>query len=73
MATTSKSIDKPFLLSIISLMVAGFLIFSSASLGLLARTQDIFKSVTFNQLGFGLGLGTVAMIIVSFINYRHLI
>lgn len=72
MATSSKSIDKPFLLSIISLMVAGFLIFSSASLGLLARTEDLFKSVSFNQLGFGLGLGTLAMIITSHINYRHL-
>ena len=72
MTTTKRSVDKPFLLSIISLMVAGVLIFSSASLGLLTRADDLFKSVLFNQLGVGLGLGAVAMAITSFINYRHL-
>lgn len=68
--TKHKSVDKPFLISVLFLVVAGFFIFSSASLGLLARTEDIFRSVTFSQLGLGLVGGTIAMIIASFIDYK---
>lgn len=72
MTTTSKkSVDKPFLLSVLFLIGAGILIFSSASLGLLARTETVFRSVVANQIGFGLIGGLLTMFIVSSINYRH--
>jgi cell division protein FtsW len=50
-------------------MIGGFFIFSSASLGLLARTQTLFKSVTLNQTVFGLIGGSIAMFITSRIPY----
>ncbi len=71
-APTIKSIDKPFLISVFSLIGAGILIFSSASLGLLARTEVIFKSVVINQIGFGLIGGVIAMCVIASINYKHL-
>ncbi len=65
-----KKIDKQFLFSFIILVVAGFLIFSSASLGLLARNDSRFVAIATNQFLFGLCLGTVACIIASFIPTR---
>lgn len=45
-----KQVDKIFLGLVGILLVAGFLIFTSASLGLLARTGASFSSVATNQL-----------------------
>lgn len=60
------------LLSIIGILVAGgFLIFSSASLGLLARDGASFASVAFSQFLFGIVGGGAAMFITSNIYYRH--
>ena len=42
-----KSIDKPFLIIIISLVVVGFFVFLSASLGLTARENIKFSSIVF--------------------------
>lgn len=64
-------IDKLFLTSVILLAVAGFFIFSSASLGLLARTGATFQSVALNQT-IGLGLGIVAFFIMSKLHYKNL-
>lgn len=64
-----KKIDPILLISILALMIGGFFIFSSASLGLLARTQNLFRSVTINQTVFGLIGGTIAMIVTSHIPY----
>jgi cell division protein FtsW len=63
-------IDIPFTISVIILVVAGFLIFSSASLGLLSTHNTKYSSVTFSQTFFGLFLGVIACIIVSKIDYR---
>ena len=52
------------LISII-LIVAGFFIFSSASLALLAKESSNYSSIAFSQTVFGLFAGTVVMIIVS--------
>lgn len=71
-AAKEKRVDKPFLVSVLLLVSVGFLIFVSASLGLLARTETIFKSVIFNQLGYGLIGGLIAMLVISSIDYRHL-
>lgn len=65
-----KSIDT-VLLAIIGLMVAGgFLIFSSASLGLMARDGASFGSVAFNQFVFGVLGGGGVLLLVSNIYYR---
>jgi len=70
--TIRKPVDKPFLISVFLLVGAGILIFSSASLGLLARSDNVFSSVIFNQIGIGLLGGLSAMGIIAHINYKHL-
>jgi len=66
-----KEVDKPFLISVIILIVAGFFVFVSASMGLLAREHGVeFKDVLFNQTVLGLIGGTVALLITSHIHYR---
>jgi cell division protein FtsW len=63
MATSKARVDKPFLVWTLILVVAGFFIFSSASLGLLARAGTNFSAVTFSQTVLGLFLGSFAMFI----------
>lgn len=63
-------VDKLFLLSVVVLVITGFFIFSSASLGLLAKEGARFSNVTFSQTFYGLFLGTILCIITSRINYR---
>lgn len=66
----SGKIDKVFL-GITALLVAlGFFIFSSASLGVLAVNEAKFSSVAFNQIFFGIFLGSIACIIFSKIDYH---
>ncbi|MCA9356689.1 cell division protein FtsW [Candidatus Nomurabacteria bacterium] len=66
-----KSVDT-VLIAIIGLMVAGgFLIFSSASLGLMARGGASFGSVAFNQFVFGVLGGGGVLLLVSNIYYRQ--
>ena len=62
-------VDKIFLFLTITLIVVGFFIFYSASLGLLARGTTKFMAVTFNQIVFGLLGGAVVATITSFIPY----
>jgi len=66
-----KSVDKPFLISVIILAVAGFFIFTSASLGLLAKNEARFTAIALNQLFLGLCLGGVAMFVTSRIPYTN--
>jgi cell division protein FtsW len=66
-----KRIDKPFLISIILLLTAGFFIFSSASLGLLAKSESKFTAVAFNQIFLGIGLGSLACMITSLIPIKY--
>jgi len=65
-----KKVDRPFLVIVVILVVAGFFIFSSASLGLLAREGAHFSSVAFNQFFLGIVLGTLALVTTSRIHYR---
>jgi len=59
------------LLGITAILVSfGFLIFSSASLGLLAREGARFSSVAINQIVFGIIGGSIALFIASTIHYR---
>ncbi|MES3005542.1 MAG: putative peptidoglycan glycosyltransferase FtsW [Patescibacteria group bacterium] len=65
----NKHVDRPFLIITAILVIVGFFIFSSASLGLLARGSGKFMAVTFNQVVFGLIGGTIAAIVTSLIPY----
>ncbi|MBT3283061.1 putative lipid II flippase FtsW [bacterium] len=64
-----KKIDRPFLITVIILVVAGFFIFTSASLGLLARDGARFSSVAFSQFFLGIFLGAIALLITTQIKY----
>ncbi len=63
-------VDIPFLISVIILSLAGFLIFSSASLGLLSKQASIYSDVATKQAVLGLGLGTIACICLAQFDYR---
>jgi len=66
-----QKIDKPFLFITLILILSGFFIFTSASLGLLAKDGANFSSVAFNQILFGLIFGSVTLILISKkINYK---
>ena len=66
-----KSVDIPFLTIVILLTCTGFLIFSSAALGLLARDGATFASVAANQALLGVFGGLIALSFFSKIDYRH--
>ncbi len=68
---TKRHIDKVFLVAVTLLTVAGFLVFSSASLGLLARDGVSFQSVALNQT-LGLVIGALGFFIMSKVNYKYL-
>ncbi len=67
-----KKVDRLFLIVSILLVVSGFFIFSSASLGLLTKGSSMFQAVTFNQVVLGLIGGTIAATIASRIPYQYL-
>jgi len=71
MTNKDLKIDKIFLVSVILLTVAGFFIFTSASLGLLARDGASFQSVALKQ-SIGLIIGTIIFYVMSKINYKNL-
>ncbi len=62
------SIDKPFLTITLILVLAGFFIFISASLGLLARQEGLFSAITLNQL-ISLVIGLVGCFIAARIRF----
>lgn len=66
----NHSIDRTLIAITSVLVIIGFLIFSSASLGLLAREGARFSSVAFNQIFFGIIGGSVALFLTSTIHYR---
>lgn len=65
-----KKIDKPFFFSIVILAIAGFFIFSSASLEILARSEAKFTAIASNQFFFGLCLGFVALFVAMTIPHK---
>lgn len=66
-----KSVDTLLLTMIILMVAGGFLIFSSASLGLMARSGASFSSVAFGQFAFGIVGGALALLVMSNVYYRH--
>ena len=63
-------VDIPFLISICVLVIAGYIIFTSASFGLLSKQPIKYANVSFNQTFYGLFLGVIACIVASKINYK---
>lgn len=55
---------------VIALSVVGILIFSSAALGVIAKSESKFISVALNQIVLGFIMGMVAFFTVSFIPYK---
>ncbi len=72
MIRKNESVDRFFLTINIILLVIGFTIFLSASLGILANDSAQFSSIVFKQVFFGIILGLVACFIFSRINYKIL-
>ncbi len=63
-------ISRPFLVWVGVLVVAGFFIFMSASLGELAKNEIKFSNVAFNQVFYGLFLGSLACLFFARIDYH---
>jgi len=70
-APTPKSADNILILLISILVLGGFLIFSSASLGLLARGGASYTSVATSQFFLGVIGGGIGLLIMSNIYYRN--
>ncbi len=70
MAPGKMKVDRTFLIITVILIVAGFFIFSSASLGLLAKETSNYSSVAFSQTVLGLFLGSLALIIASRLDFK---
>lgn len=56
--------DKTIIFLVLTLVVFGFLIFSSAAFGLLTRSSASLSSVLFNQFALGLGGGVVLGLLI---------
>ena len=67
-----RGLDRTFLFTVIALVVVGFFIFASASLGLLARGGASFSSVAFSQVFLGMFLGSGGLFILSNFRYTEL-
>ncbi len=63
-------IDKTLAALIAVLVLSGLLIFASAAFGLLARGATHMSSVVFSHLVLGVGLGTLGLLVATYIDYR---
>lgn len=70
MAIKIGKISRPFLAWTVILVVAGFFIFMSASLGELVKNEAKFSNVAFNQVFYGLFLGSIACLFFARVNYH---
>jgi cell division protein FtsW len=68
----NSKVDRTFLFTAALLVVVGFFIFSSASLGLLARDGARFSSVAFSQIFLGIILGSVSLLLMMRTDYKKL-
>lgn len=65
-----STFDRTLFTLVLLLIGIGFFIFSSASLGLLARNGALLSSVALNQIAFGIIGGLFALLFMSSIHYR---
>ncbi len=63
-------VDIPFLICVIVLTLIGFLIFSSASLGLLSKKAGEYSDIASKQALLGLGLGSLAFLFTMHFDYK---
>lgn len=63
-------IDYPFFIIVLLLVSVGFVIFSSAALGLLVRDGASFSSVAAGQILFGIVGGGIMLVFLSRLNYK---
>lgn len=70
MSVRKGKISRPFLILTIILVIGGFFIFSSASLGVLAQNEAKFSSVAFSQILYGLFFGSIACLFFARIDYH---
>lgn len=66
-----KTVDKPLLWIIITLVVVGFIIFLSASLGLAAKESISFAQIIIKQLIVGVIFGGLACFFLSKVHYLN--
>jgi len=71
MSSSSRKIDRFFLIAVSALTLAGFVIFLSASLGLLAQGGSSFGTVALKQ-AVSLSIGIVAFYLFSKLDYNWL-
>lgn len=67
----TSGIDRILLTIVVILVGGGFLVFASASLGLLARSGASFSSVASSQVLFGIVGGGLAVLALSQVYYRN--
>ena len=60
-----KPVDRKMLITIVALTTFGFILFISATFGLLARNSISVQSIILNQLFFGVILGGIAAFVAS--------
>ncbi|MEQ1500031.1 MAG: putative peptidoglycan glycosyltransferase FtsW [Parcubacteria group bacterium] len=63
-------VDVPFFISVLVLVITGYLIFTSASFGLLSKQTIKYANVTVNQTILGLLFGSIACFITSQVDYK---
>lgn len=66
-----KSLDKPFLWTVIILVLFGFTVFYSATTGLVVQEGLGFYNAIINQFLLGVVLGGILMFSLSFINHNY--
>ncbi|MEY2640991.1 MAG: stage sporulation protein [Candidatus Parcubacteria bacterium] len=66
-----RPIDMPLLVFVSILVIAGFIIFLSAALGITASSQTKYSSIVFNQLVLGLICGGGAALAAAYLPYMH--
>lgn len=71
MQRQKQHIDRPFLIITVILVLLGFFVFSSASLGLLTRSGAHFSDVAFSQVVLGILGGFIALTILAHVDYRR--
>lgn len=68
--TKEKKVDKFFLIILFLILIVGVAMFYSASLGVLVKNHQTFRSVLISQLVLGLGCGLVGMYLCLKVDYK---